>query len=128
MRLGGLELYIVPDGQFWLDGGAMFGIVPRVLWEKKLHPDEMNRVPLATNCLLVKGKDFVLVVDAGLGVRWDEKSREMYQISHPTTLAQSLARRGVQPADVDALVLSHLHFDHSGAATEIRDGDRKSVV
>jgi len=122
MRLGELELYIVPDGQFWLDGGAMFGVVPRVLWEKKLHPDEMNRVPLATNCLLVKGKDFVLVVDAGLGVRWDEKSREMYQISHPTTLAQSLARRGVQPADVDALVLSHLHFDHSGAATEIRDG------
>jgi glyoxylase-like metal-dependent hydrolase (beta-lactamase superfamily II) len=122
MRLGELDLHIVPDGQFWLDGGAMFGVVPRVLWEKKLRPDDQNRVPLATNCLLIRGKDFVLVVDAGLGSKWDEKSREMYQISHPTTLAGSLARHGVQPSDVDALVLSHLHFDHSGAATEIRDG------
>src|SRR5215831_6334869 len=110
MRLGDLELHIVPDGRFWLDGGAMFGVVPKVLWERKLRPDDKNRVPLATNCLLVKGKDFVLLVDAGLGQRWDDKSREQYGIEHETTLAQSLARHGVGPQDVDAVILSHLHF------------------
>jgi glyoxylase-like metal-dependent hydrolase (beta-lactamase superfamily II) len=122
MRLGELDLHIVPDGTFRLDGGAMFGVVPKVLWERKLSPDEQNRVPLATNCLLVKGKDFVLVVDAGLGQRWDEKSRDLYGIEHRTTLARSLDRYGVSPGDVDAVILSHLHFDHAGAATELRDG------
>jgi glyoxylase-like metal-dependent hydrolase (beta-lactamase superfamily II) len=122
MRLGELELQIVPDGTFWLDGGAMFGVVPKVLWEKKLRPDDKNRIPVATNCLLVKGKDFVLLVDAGIGQRWDEKSRELYGIEHETTLARSLARHGVGPQDVDAVVLSHLHFDHAGAATERHDG------
>jgi glyoxylase-like metal-dependent hydrolase (beta-lactamase superfamily II) len=122
MRLGDLELQIVADGTFRLDGGAMFGVVPKVLWEKKLRPDDKNRVPIATNCLLVKGKDFVVVVDAGLGQKWDEKSRGIYGIEHETTLPRSLARHGVGPEDVDALILSHLHFDHSGAATEIRAG------
>ena len=66
MRLGGLELQIVADATFRLDGGAMFGVVPKVLWEKKARPDENNRIAVATNCLLVKGPDFVAVVDAGL--------------------------------------------------------------
>jgi glyoxylase-like metal-dependent hydrolase (beta-lactamase superfamily II) len=117
MRLGELDLHIVQDGRFRLDGGAMFGVVPKVLWERKLRPDGRNRIPVATNCLLVKGRDFVLLVDAGLGQRWDSKSRELYGIEHETTLAQSLARHGVVPQDVDAVILSHLHFDHVGAAT-----------
>ncbi len=118
MRLGALDLEIVPDASFRLDGGAMFGVVPKVLWEKKARPDENNRVPVATNCLLVKGKDFVAVVDAGLGEKWDQKSRRMYGIEDGTTLRRSLAIHGVAPEDVDALVLSHLHWDHSGAATQ----------
>jgi glyoxylase-like metal-dependent hydrolase (beta-lactamase superfamily II) len=122
MRFGQLELQIVADGTFRLDGGAMFGVVPKVLWERKLRPDARNRVSMATNCLLVKDKDFVAVVDAGLGQKWDENSREMYAIKHETTLARSLDQHGVGPEDVDALLISHLHFDHSGAATEVRDG------
>ena len=117
MRLGKLELQIVPDARFRLDGGAMFGVVPRVLWEKKARPDDQNRVAVATNCLLVRGEDFVAVVDAGVGQKWDAKSRQMYGFDDGTTLERSLGAQGIRPADVDALVLSHLHFDHSGAAT-----------
>jgi glyoxylase-like metal-dependent hydrolase (beta-lactamase superfamily II) len=122
MRLGGLELQIVPDATFRLDGGAMFGVVPKVLWEKKARPDERNRIAVATNCLLVKGPDFVAVVDAGLGDKWDEKSREMYQVDSSASLPRSLARHGVAPEDVDALILSHLHWDHCGGATATRNG------
>ncbi|HKD12090.1 MAG TPA: MBL fold metallo-hydrolase [Thermoanaerobaculia bacterium] len=122
MRLGRLELQIVPDERFRLDGGAMFGVVPRVLWEKKARPDDQNRVAVATNCLLVRGKDFMAVVDAGMGQKWDEKSRQMYGIEGDATLERSLAAHGVRTADVDALILSHLHFDHSGAATRNQAG------
>jgi len=122
MRLGNLDIRIVPDARFRLDGGAMFGVVPRVLWEKKARPDEENRVSVATNCLLVRGKDFVAVIDAGVGQKWDAKSRRVYGIEEGMSLERSLASAGVRPADVDALVLSHLHFDHSGAATR-KDGE-----
>ena len=116
MRLGTLRLDVVPDARFRLDGGAMFGVVPKVLWEKRFPADEKNRIELATNCLLVRGDDFTLLVESGLGSRWDAKEREMYGIESPPSLSGSLAALGVAPADVDALVLSHLHFDHAGGA------------
>ncbi len=122
MKLGALELSIVRDGNFRLDGGAMFGVVPKVLWEKKFPADEKNRVRLATNCLLVRGKDFTAVVESGIGEKWDEKAREIYAIERETTLLRPLAAHGVRPEDVDALVISHLHFDHAGGATRKENG------
>lgn len=101
----------------------MFGVVPKVLWERKFPADERNRVRLATNCLLVRGGDFTALVESGIGDRWDARALEQYAIDDRTTLAASLADHGVRPEDVDALVLSHLHFDHAGGATR-RDGDR----
>ena len=123
MRLGTLEVSIVRDAAFRLDGGAMFGVVPKVLWERPFPADAKNRIALATNCLLVKGAGFTAVVESGLGERWDEKSRDLYAIDHETALPRSLERLGVEPEDVDALILSHLHFDHAGGATR-REGGR----
>ncbi len=122
MKFGSLELDIVRDGDFRLDGGAMFGVIPKVLWEKKFPADEKNRIALATNCLLVRGKDFTAVIETGIGEKWDEKAREMYAIEHKTTLPRSLEERGVRVQDVDALVISHLHFDHCGGATRKENG------
>jgi glyoxylase-like metal-dependent hydrolase (beta-lactamase superfamily II) len=121
MRLGSLRLDVVPDARFRLDGGAMFGVVPKVLWERRFPADEKNRIELATNCLLVRGDGFTLLVESGLGSRWDAKQREMYSIESPPSLAGSLAALGVQPDEIDALVLSHLHFDHAGGACVERE-------
>ncbi len=101
----------------------MFGVVPKVLWERKLPADARNRVRLATNCLLVRGDGFVALLESGLGDRWDAKASDLYAIDDRTTLPGSLAERGVRPEEVDALVLSHLHFDHAGGATR-KDGER----
>ncbi len=122
MRFGPLRLDIVRDSDFRLDGGAMFGVVPKPLWERKFPADEKNRIGLATNCLLVRGPGFTVLVESGLGDKWDDRSREMYAIAGSPRLAESLERLGVRPEDVDALVLSHLHFDHAGGATRRRDG------
>lgn len=123
MRLGSLDVHIVADAAFRLDGGAMFGVVPKVLWERPFPADAKNRIGLATNCLLVKGEGFTAVVESGLGEKWTEKSRALYAIDHETTLPRSLQRLGVRPEDVDALILSHLHFDHAGGATRL-EGER----
>ena len=122
MRQGNLEVSIVRDAAFRLDGGAMFGVVPKVLWERPFPADEKNRIALATNCLCVRGAGFTAVIESGLGERWDEKSRALYAIDPATTLPRSLERLGVRPEDVDALILSHLHFDHAGGATRLEGG------
>ncbi|RMG56297.1 MAG: MBL fold metallo-hydrolase [Acidobacteria bacterium] len=121
-RLGEFRLSVISDGVFWLDGGAVFGVVPRVLWERVAPPDEKNRVRLGLNALLVRtGRENVLI-DTGIGDKWDEKRRRIYSLTQPPTLITSLAERGLEPEDIDVVINTHLHFDHCGWNTRYLNG------
>jgi glyoxylase-like metal-dependent hydrolase (beta-lactamase superfamily II) len=116
LTLGDMRLVPLLDGYFSLDGGAMFGIVPKPLWEKIYAPDGKNRVRIAVRPLLVETGGKRILIDAGMGDRWEEKERAIYAIERRPTLVGSLAAAGVRPGDIDAVVFTHLHFDHAGGA------------
>lgn len=122
ISLAGWRIETLLDGTFALDGGAMFGVVPRQLWQRVCPPDETNRIPLASRLLLLRGHGHVVLVDTGLGERWDGKLRDIYRIERPSGLLAGLQQRGIDPADVTDVVLTHLHFDHAGGTTRRVDG------
>jgi len=123
LRAGKFELHEVRDGTFALDGGAMFGVVPRVLWEKKFAPDEKNRITLALRCLLVVEGKRKILVDCGIGRKWDEKRREMYRIDQSQMdLDRELSRAKVKREEITDVILTHLHFDHVGGLTRDEGG------
>jgi methylmalonyl-CoA epimerase len=117
ITLGKLELITLSDGFFRLDGGAMFGVVPRTLWERKLPPDERHRIPLGMRPLIVRGERTVLI-DAGCGDKLDAKSADIYGLERGYHLDHALADAGIGVDDIDLVVASHLHFDHVGGFTE----------
>ncbi len=127
MRVGRYEIASVVDAFFALDGGAMFGIVPRPLWEAKVPPDARNRIRLAARCLVAVDRDArrVIVVDDGLGDKWDAKRREIYAIDRSGGgIDAGLAKLGLSRRDVTDVLLTHLHFDHAGGTTR-RGADGK---
>ncbi|MEO0078237.1 MAG: MBL fold metallo-hydrolase, partial [candidate division WOR-3 bacterium] len=126
MRIGDFDLYSLSDGFFGLDGGAMFGVVPRPLWEKTNPPDDRNRIRLALRPLLIVAGPNRVLVDTGIGNKWDIKGRDIYRIEKTETLDGSLARLRLTPEDITHVVLTHLHFDHAGGATRL-DSNGQSV-
>jgi methylmalonyl-CoA epimerase len=114
--VGELELVSVDDGFIGLDGGAMFGIVPKALWSKKEPPDERNRVTLAMRPLVVRGARTMLI-DAGLGDKENDKFNDIYGVKRQRNLDHTLAEAGLSAEDIDVVVASHLHFDHAGGFT-----------
>jgi glyoxylase-like metal-dependent hydrolase (beta-lactamase superfamily II) len=118
-RVGSLELIPLTDGQFALDGGAMFGVVPKPLWERVAPPDSRNRIRMGMRPLLVLGTETMLI-DAGVGDKLDAKTADIYGFDRRDNLDVALASAGLSPADVDVVLASHLHFDHAGGFT-VRD-------
>jgi methylmalonyl-CoA epimerase len=115
-QLGDLELISLFDGFFRLDGGAMFGVVPKPMWEKKTAADDRNRILLGMRPLVVRGNRTMLI-DAGLGGKDDAKFHEIYGVDRSRNLDHTLAEAGLRPEDIDIVLASHLHFDHCGGFT-----------
>jgi glyoxylase-like metal-dependent hydrolase (beta-lactamase superfamily II) len=124
VRVGRFQVEIFSDGIFRLDGGAMFGVVPKVLWEKQKPADELNRVTMDMNCLLVRdAAGHVVLVETGAGAKLNDKQKRNFGIDGPPRLLGELASRGVRPDEVTLVINTHLHFDHAGGNT-YRDGER----
>ena len=120
MRFGDFELTPLLDGRFRLDGGAMFGVVPKPLWSRRAPADDRNRISLAMRPLLVQRAGAPpMIIDAGVGAKMDPKSVEIYGIDRSIDLPSSLRDAGLTPGDVGTVLASHLHFDHAGGFTAL---------
>ena len=123
MKVGNYTLYSIETSQFSLDGGAMFGIIPKTLWEKEAPADEYNRIQMVTRSLLVVSNERKIIIDTGNGDKWDDKNRSRYNIDlDKINLSSSLEKYGFIPADITDVFCTHLHFDHAGGNTSIEDG------
>lgn len=131
LQIGPYEICPIPTGLFGLDGGAMFGTVPRVLWERSNPPDDKNRISMEARGLLLKSSGCNILIDTGnggdfvakYGEKLGSKFAELYNIDDQgPSLLKSLRAHGLQPEDIHHVVLTHLHFDHAGGATTEKDG------
>lgn len=113
MQLGSFQLRWVSDGEFKLDGGAMFGVVPKTVWTKRYPCDERNYIRMALNTLLIETPDAKILVDVGYGSKLTQKQIGLFQLEQPPTLRESLLAAGVSPDEITHVLYSHLHHDHS---------------
>ena len=118
VRIGDLAVTVLDGGHLWLDGGAMFGIIPKPLWAKRVEVDDANRIPLAMTCCLVDTGDRRVLIESGAGgsSKYDPKERDIFKLSRHS-IVDSLAAAGAERESIDIVILTHLHFDHAGGGT-----------
>jgi glyoxylase-like metal-dependent hydrolase (beta-lactamase superfamily II) len=124
--LGPFELYTIETGDFRLDGGAMFGVVPKTLWSRKLPADEDNRIPMTMRCLLIKSNNTgkVYLIDNGAGTKFNDKMENIYRLKYGNkNLERSLTHHGFSTEDVTDIIFTHLHFDHCGGSSFYNEYD-----
>lgn len=128
MKIGQYELHSIETGRFALDGGAMFGIVPKVLWNKLNPADEENRIEMALRSLLIMNDKHKVLVDTGIGTKFSEKYQKIYKIDQSNdNLVSSLEKYNLEPKDITDVILTHLHLDHVGGATH-REGSKLKIT
>ncbi len=122
--LGQCVVTVLSGGRFKLDGGAMFGLIPKPLWARVYPVDDQNRIQLACNCLLVErpGTDRRVLIETGHGPKYGEKEQKIFEIDPTNWLRPNLLAAGIDPASITDVVVSHLHFDHAGGLTYYEDG------
>jgi glyoxylase-like metal-dependent hydrolase (beta-lactamase superfamily II) len=122
MRFGDYRVEVVPDALFRLDGGAMFGVVPRNLWSRICPPDEQNRIRMNMNCLFIEAGRERVLIETGIGDKWSGKQADLYGITRERSLSESLrVIAGVGPEEITIVVNTHLHFDHAGGNTTLNE-------
>lgn len=117
---------VLRAGNFRLDGGGMFGVVPKALWSRMTDVADDNTIPLQCNCLLLEDGDRRVLVETGNGEKWSDKERSIYHLER-RTVADALTERGIDPADISDVILTHLHFDHAGGLTRWADDGETPV-
>jgi glyoxylase-like metal-dependent hydrolase (beta-lactamase superfamily II) len=126
VKFGNFEIFSIVENSFKIDGGAMFGVVPKIIWEKLVPSDEFNRVKLDLNLLLVKTKEENVLIDAGMGDALSEKHKKIYGIEKPSNLKQKLSDLDLTPEDIDLVILTHLHADHAGGVIGLDESGKKT--
>ena len=123
MKIGKYDLYSVETSEFGLDGGAMFGIIPKPVWGKKVSADELNRVNMVTRSLLLVSDEKKILIDTGNGTKWEEKYKQIYDINTDQyNIEKSLGKYGFSSEQITDVVCTHMHFDHIGGNTKIKSG------
>jgi len=120
VSLGDFDLTVLSDGPYWLDGGAMFGVVPKPLWSKKIDVDDQNRITLGLNSLLIRTGEHNVLVETGIGPKLNDKAKAIY--GHEPQLIDNMAAANISADEIDVVINTHLHFDHCGWNTYPKDG------
>ncbi|MCF7796558.1 MAG: MBL fold metallo-hydrolase [Lentisphaeria bacterium] len=122
MKIGAFEISEIITSEFGLDGGAMFGVVPKTLWSRQVGVDDQNRIDMVTRTLLLESADRKILVDTGNGDKWAEKYKSIYRIDWSRfSLVDGLAKKGISPSDITDVICTHLHFDHVGGNTRMEN-------
>jgi len=126
--LGNFEITLVRDSVYWWDGGAIFGVVPKTLWSRHAAADELNRIPVAFNCYVVRTDEHTVLIETGGGDKMDARACERMKLPPDRpSLTEAIAREGIDPESIDVVVNSHLHWDHCGGNTIMRGGEAKAA-
>jgi glyoxylase-like metal-dependent hydrolase (beta-lactamase superfamily II) len=125
MKFGKFEIFSIVENSFKIDGGAMFGVVPKIIWERLVPSDEFNRVKLDLNLLLVKTDGKNILIDTGMGDALSEKQKKIYGIEKPSALEKKLSEFDLTCEDIDLVILTHLHADHAGGVVKLDELGKK---
>jgi glyoxylase-like metal-dependent hydrolase (beta-lactamase superfamily II) len=126
VKFGKFEIFSIVENSFKIDGGAMFGVVPKIIWERLVPSDEFNRVKLDLNLLLVKTDKENILIDAGIGDALSEKQKKIYGIEKPSNIEKSLSELNLIPEQIDLVILTHLHADHAGGVVKLDESGKKA--
>ncbi len=124
LSIGPFNIRTISGGQYRIDGGTLFGVVPRLLWERQFPPDENHRILQETNCILIETNQKRILIDTGYGSKLTQRFRKHHDITQTDPLVTNLSKLDIQPAQIDLVILSHLHFDHAGGGTRFDDNQQ----